>query len=539
MDTRWKNYRYGTEDKNPVWSFLGSVICPVCTLISLALAERGGGGISLILGLWFLLFSVISWIHLGRLMQNGKGNLIPVELLDKTFPDLILAVLLCVLLLNGESGWWNYSYMVNGIFGFFKYPVVFLRRFFSLFFMTGTIVLFAVVLYMSVMRHLSREKLRKKLFFYQANVLLKKKGGVFYRRWEEYRIFRAERGAASKAFRNRRLWFLGAQGLLFFFVYLYMGAVYWDLEDAVTILVLIEAVCILIDVLFVLRTSREVGILLDEIGQIAEDQRVWEEPVLKPYSIFRKTEESLLYIRENKRESMEKRIQSERMKVDLITNVSHDLKTPLTSMIGCIDLLKQVEELPQEAKDYVELLSAKAGRLREMIQDVFDMAKATSGGQDLLLERLDMARLLRQTIADMQDRIDRSGLTFRIRIEEKELPFLGDSKKMYRVYQNLIENTLKYSMDKSRVYIEVREQGGEILTSIKNTSGCEMEFSAEEIMERFTRGDKSRSTEGNGLGLAIARSFTEVCGGKLQVTLDGDLFRVDTAFPKAEEEKEV
>lgn len=227
---------------------------------------------------------------------------------------------------------------------------------------------------------------------------------------------------------------------------------------------------------------------------------------------------------------MEKQLRSERMKVDLITNVSHDLKTPLTSMIGCIDLLKQVEELPQEAQDYVKLLSAKTERLRGMIQDVFDMAKATSGGQDLQMERLDMVRLIRQTAADMQDRIDRSGLHYRMKIEDGELPFLGDSKKMYRVYQNLIENTLKYSMEGSRVYVEVSSQDGKILTSIKNISGCEMDFSADEIMERFTRGDKSRSTEGNGLGLAIARSFTEACGGSFQVTLDGDLFRVDTEF---------
>ena len=218
------------------------------------------------------------------------------------------------------------------------------------------------------------------------------------------------------------------------------------------------------------------------------------------------------------------------MKVDLITNVSHDLKTPLTSMIGCIDLLKQVEDLPQEAQDYVSLLSAKAERLGGMIQDVFDMAKATSGGQDLVMERLDMARLIRQTMADMQDRIDASGLHYRIKIEDRELPFLGDSKKMYRVYQNLFENTLKYSMPGSRVYVEVSQSGGEIRTSIKNTSDCEMDFSAEEIMERFTRGDKSRSTEGNGLGLAIARSFTEACGGSFKLTLDGDLFRVDTVF---------
>lgn len=219
------------------------------------------------------------------------------------------------------------------------------------------------------------------------------------------------------------------------------------------------------------------------------------------------------------------------MKVELITNVSHDLKTPLTSMIGCIDLLKKVENIPEEAQDYVKLLSSKAERLRGMIQDVFDMAKAASG-QELQMEQLDMGRLLRQTAADMQDRMEESGLHFRMRIENRELPFLGDSKKMYRVYQNLIENTLKYSMAGSRVYVEVSEQDGKIRTSIKNISGCEMDFGAEEIMERFVRGDRNRSTEGNGLGLAIARSFTEACGGSFQVTLDGDLFRVDTVFSR-------
>ena len=222
------------------------------------------------------------------------------------------------------------------------------------------------------------------------------------------------------------------------------------------------------------------------------------------------------------------------MKVELITNVSHDLKTPLTSMIGCIDLLKQAEDIPKEAQDYVNLLSSKAERLGGMIQDVFDMAKAASG-HELQMERLDMARLLRQTAADMQDRMKASGLNYRMKIEDRELPFLGDSKKMYRVYQNLIENTLKYSMAGSRVYVEVTELDKKIQTSIKNTSDCEMDFSAEEIMERFMRGDKSRSTEGNGLGLSIARSFTEACGGSFQVTLDGDLFRVDTVFPMADE----
>ena len=146
------------------------------------------------------------------------------------------------------------------------------------------------------------------------------------------------------------------------------------------------------------------------------------------------------------------------------------------------------------------------------------------------MERLDMVRLLRQTIADMQDKIEASGLSFRVKTEAEELYFMGDGKKLYRVYQNLLENALKYSMEKSRVYVEIKEREGRILTSVKNTSACEMDFTAEEIMERFTRGDKSRSTEGNGLGIAIAKSFTEACGGSFELILDGDLFKVETDF---------
>ncbi len=533
MDIKWKSFRYGTEKMNPPWSFLGSALCPGAVLTALALARRRDSGVCLATGLWFLVFSVICLVHLGRMMKNERKNLLPVHLLDRTCPDLVLFFLVCILLCNGDSGWWSYISVVDIVFGDCRQSVIFLWRFCSLFFMTGTVVLFSVVLYMSVMRHLFREKLKKKLFFYRAERFIKRKFG---KRWEVYRILRAEKGRPAKKFRQRQMNFLAVQGIALLLLCLCVGSMDYD---SMILIMPIAIVCFFVDLIFLLRTSKEVGILMDEISQIADDKQVWEGPVLKPYSIFRRTEEALFDIRKNKKDSMEKRIQSERMKVELITNVSHDLKTPLTSMIGCIDLLKQVKDLPEEARDYVTLLSGKAERLREMIQDVFEMAKATSGAQDMQIERLDMVRLIRQTMADMQDRIKSSGLHYRVKAEDRELPFLGDSKKMYRVYQNLIENTLKYSMAGSRVYVEIREQEGKILTSIKNTSACEMDFNAEEIIERFTRGDKSRSTEGNGLGLAIARSFTLACSGSFSVTLDGDLFKVETVFLKEDSGQKV
>lgn len=534
MGTRWRKFRYGTEEQNPAWSFFGAVFGITLTLFFCALADYEDSGVWLTAGIWTFILSLVSLRHLKHLMENEKRNVLPVEFLDKTYPDFVLVSVLCLFLMNRRLLWRRYIHMTGRILA--GYPVISLKLLLLSLFVTGTLAVFLVIMFMAAARHLSKEKLKKTLFFYEMKRLFFRKRKKWLKSWGAYQAARTERGGAAKLFRRRQLWLLCGQGLVFLLVCIYLGAVYYDLEDAMFVIVLAGAAFFLLDLFLLLGSSREIGILLDEIRQIEEDDKVREEPALKPYSIFRRTEEALLAIQENKRESMERGIQSERMKVNLITNVSHDLKTPLTSMIGCIDLLKQVEDLPKEAQDYVTVLSDKAGRLREMIQDVFDMAKATSGGQDLKIERLDMARLLRQTMADMQDRIDASGLHFRIRTEEKEYPFMGDSRKMYRVYQNLIENTLKYSMADSRVYVEIREESGRILTSVKNTSECEMDFTAEEVMERFTRGDKSRSTEGNGLGLAIASSFTQACGGSFQVTLDGDLFKVETGFVRAKPE---
>lgn len=529
MDTRWRKFRYGTEEQNPSWSFFGALICPECAILLFALAFIRGDIVCLAAGFWSVIFSIGSLVHLGRLMGNDKEHIFSCRLLDGTWPDLILSVFLVFLVWNWRYLWRHFSYLVDDLFMNYWLWEDFLLRLFWIWFVTETMILSVVLLYMSVMRHIAHKKLCRKLFFCQMGTWADRKIESCQERWDAYRLRCAQSKEPEKRFRRRLLWPRHVQGACFLAGCTYLAALYVELEEPMVIVILIGTALYLFDLWIICGTSRDLGIILDKIHQIAEDSDT-KEAVLKPYSVLRAAEEELLTVQDHKRESMEKRIQSERMKVDLITNVSHDLKTPLTSMIGCIDLLKQVKELPEEAKDYVALLSKKAGRLREMIQDVFDMAKATSGGQDLQMERLDMARLIRQTIADMQDRIEQSGLTFRVRIDEGELYFQGDGRKMYRVYQNLIENTLKYSMAGSRVYIEVRSRKGEIRTLIRNTSACEMEFDAEEIMERFTRGDKSRSTEGNGLGIAIARSFTMACGGSFQVTLDGDLFKVETVF---------
>lgn len=500
-------------------------------LFSFAMAENMENMIWLTMGLWLLVLTAVSSRNLWYLLKNEKKNLLPLELLDRTYPDLLLCVLAVGTFWNQKLLWRSYRRAVRAEMAFFGVPEYFFS-FLMLFFVTGTVVLFVEVLCLSVVRHAVREKLRKKLFFLRIKNGLGKRIYKVQKAWQRYQEACLRKENASKFMMKKYLTCFLAQVLVIFLTILYGWGAYLDVGDIMPFLLGVGGVLCLLDVALIVRISKEIGMLMDEIAYIAEDQDGDLTPVLRKNSLFRKSEEELLAIREHKKESVEKQLQSERMKVELITNVSHDLKTPLTSMIGCIDLLKQVEELPKEAQDYVNLLSRKAAKLREMIQDVFDMAKAASGGQGFVMEKLDMARLIRQTMADMQDRIEASGLLFRVKIEEGELLFLGDSKKMYRVYQNLLENTLKYSMAKSRVYVTVEEENGWIRTSVKNTSACEMEFTAEEIEERFTRGDKSRSTEGNGLGIAIAKSFSEACKGKFVVTVDGDLFKVETEFRK-------
>ncbi len=242
---------------------------------------------------------------------------------------------------------------------------------------------------------------------------------------------------------------------------------------------------------------------------------------------------SLNSIQEGMSTAVEEKMRSERMKVDLITNVSHDLKTPLTSIISYIDLLAKEENLPEHVNDYIWILAQKSERLKNLIQDLFDLSKATSENLALEMEKLDLAKLIQQTVADMEEQITASGLTFRIKIPDQPVLIESDGNKLRRVWENLISNVLKYSLPGSRVFIDLTTSYGEAIATIKNTANYEMDFGPDDILQRFVRGDESRSTEGSGLGLSIAQSFTEVCGGRFSITIDGDLFKVELGFSLA------
>ena len=277
--------------------------------------------------------------------------------------------------------------------------------------------------------------------------------------------------------------------------------------------------------------------LWTDLGAVAEQAaavragQLESELALQEHSDLYQMASDLNHIRQGLHQAVEERTHSERMKVELVTNVSHDLKTPLTSIISYTELLAQ-EPLVPPASEYVQIMGEKAQRLKAMVQDVFEVSKAASGQLPVKLERLDYARLLRQTLADMAQAIEESGLTLRPSIPEEEIPILADSDRLYRVFQNLIGNALKYSLSGSRVYLSLVLEEGQATASVRNTSAAELKPGTE-YTARFVRGDESRTDGGSGLGLSIAESFTRACGGMLTITTEADLFTASVTFSTA------
>ena len=229
--------------------------------------------------------------------------------------------------------------------------------------------------------------------------------------------------------------------------------------------------------------------------------------------------------------AMEEKMKSERMKTELITNVSHDLKTPLTSIINYIDLLKKEDVEPEYARDYIRVLDQKAERLNALIQDLFEASKAASGDLTLEMEYLDVAQLLRQTLAEMDGKIEESQLRFVTHIPKEPVMVYADGNRLHRVFDNLIINILKYTLQGTRVYINL-VKNGTVKIVMKNIANYEMNFDQEEIVQRFTRGDQARSSEGSGLGLAISQGLIDLMGMKMTIQTDGDLFKVEIEMDK-------
>ncbi len=280
---------------------------------------------------------------------------------------------------------------------------------------------------------------------------------------------------------------------------------------------------------FVIRKSikkvqEQYGQLLDATRKVAEGEL--ETEINGDFGVFEAYKEELVDIQQGFKMAVKEEVKSQQMKTELITNVSHDLKTPLTAIITYVDLLKDENITAEERKEYVGTLERKSERLKALIEDLFELSKANSENVILNIVDVDIISLMKQVRNELSDKIEESGLQFRWNLPEEKIVLPLDSQKTYRIFENLYHNILKYTMSNTRVYIDAIKTEGGIRIELKNISCEELHVDTDYLTERFVRGDSARNTEGSGLGLAIARSFTELQNGKMTVETDGDLFKV-------------
>ena len=238
------------------------------------------------------------------------------------------------------------------------------------------------------------------------------------------------------------------------------------------------------------------------------------------------------------KEAMRSSIRNEKLQADLITNVSHDLKTPLTSIVNYVNLLKQTDISSDRAKEYVDILDKKTQRLKVLTEDLVEASRISSGNIEISLEKLDFCMFVSQIEGEFFESFQNVGLILCSSLSEETLYIEADGRRLFRVLDNIYQNVVKYAMPGTRVYADLKADEGNAVFSLKNISRQQLNIEAEELTERFIRGDVSRSSEGSGLGLSIARNLTEIQGGTFNVYLDGDLFKVTISFPLVKDAEE-
>lgn len=243
--------------------------------------------------------------------------------------------------------------------------------------------------------------------------------------------------------------------------------------------------------------------------------------------------DSMKYTNAELQNAITKAVKDERLRAELITNVSHDLKTPLTSIITYVDLLKNCDIADPKAQEYIHVLDDKGAKLKRLIDDLIEASKVTSGNISVNLAPMNLSELCLQSTVDVQQDFDKNNLNLVVKQGEKPVTVTADGAKTFRVIENLLSNARKYSARGSRVYVSVYEQGGKGIFEIKNISAQPLDITPDELTERFVRGDKSRTAEGNGLGLSIAKELCKVQNGELELSIDGDLFKAKVEFPLA------
>ena len=314
-------------------------------------------------------------------------------------------------------------------------------------------------------------------------------------------------------------------GIIFIFSTLLTRSLYFGVFVTLIYFLFIAFVCF--------KAAANLSLEMEEVKEAARKMREGDFESKLPSNmnpIFGKLPENLNSIGEGMDKAVKKAVSSEKMKTELISNVSHDLKTPLTSILSYVEFLNDDENLSVESRDYVKIIKQKSLRLKNMIADIFDLSKASSQTELSVSETLGLKQLINQTLTELSDKIENSHSPIKVLLPENEIYIKGDGKKLFRVLQNLIDNALKYSLNGTRIFLKLAETNGEAVFEIKNVSSYEMNFTESEILERFKRGDESRSSEGSGLGLSIADTFVKNMNGIFNIKIEDDVFKAEIIF---------
>lgn len=280
----------------------------------------------------------------------------------------------------------------------------------------------------------------------------------------------------------------------------------------------------------VLVVVRDLDKLTEGVKEIIMGNLDSKVEINEKVSVFGDLANGINHIGDGLKSAVETSLKDERMKTALITNVSHDLKTPLTSIINYVDLLKKQEMPNEEAKHYVDVLDGKAQRLKQLTEDLVEAAKATSGNIELEMMPITFDELMKQALGEFEDKFEKKKLTIVATYPEQPAVVRADGKRLFRIIENVLQNIYKYALEGTRVYADLSKTDGVVTFTLKNVSSAPLNISADELMERFTRGDSSRTTEGSGLGLSIAKDLTRLQNGEFEIQLDGDLFKVIIRF---------
>lgn len=277
------------------------------------------------------------------------------------------------------------------------------------------------------------------------------------------------------------------------------------------------------------KIKKDYGVLLSATSRMAQGDLQMD--VEEDLGVFEPVKQELAKVNSGFRKAVEQEMKSQSMKTELITNVSHDLKTPLTAIITYVNLLKDENITPEERRGYVDILDRKSLRLKKLIEDLFEVSKAASGNIQVEKSRISLGEMVQQAAAEQADSLEKAGIDLRLAVPEERITAWLDGEKTYRILENLLVNVSKYALTGTRAYLSLTTDGEWAYLVLKNISAQELSEEPESLTERFVRGDKSRNTEGSGLGLAIVKSFVELQGGRFSIVIDGDLFKAQVRLP--------